>query len=370
MEPPRTNDLVVRLDQSSPWEASLLWTGAVCLAGGLLLGAGNTASYGAWAPPIGLGTLLLGVGLSMRMLSSSQARVEPTKITVFSTSADDPLLAHREIEKAEVAAIEVMRTTKDGWIAPRTVWEVTALLGSNRRQPLVSWTDAEQAIQAARSSSRVLDVEFRDADIEDAPAVAFPVAVQAPPAETFGIFARTVREALVDPRNPLFGIGFDASEDAVKLYLWKQQLKGFTALLGSVLFGGMGVLIMIYSFFTAYLRSLAEYRPVSGTVYLLGFAVAIMMLRHLRHLGQRNVLILRPGDIAVQSFTAKGTPVLRTLPIQDVEYILVPKSPSILVVGADREIVARGGVSRAAYLKLAELLRQAPGWPRRADLKV
>ncbi|MEK7866271.1 MAG: hypothetical protein AAB434_06270 [Planctomycetota bacterium] len=369
MEPPKQPDPVVRLDQSSPWESRLLWIGAFSLAGGLL-GLGHPSSYGAWAPPVGLGVLLLGLGLSMRMLSSSQARVEPTKIHIFSTAADDPLIAHREIEKAEVAAIEVMRTTRDGWISPRTVWEVSALLGSNRRQPLVSWTDAEQAIQAARSSARVLGVEFRDADIEEAPGVALPASVQTAPVETFGVFARTVREALIDPRNPLFGIGFDASEDSVKLYLWKTQLQGFTMLLGSGLFGGMGVLIMGYSFFTAWLESLAEYRPVSGTVYLLGLAVAVMMLRHLRHLGQRNVLILRPGDIAVQSFTAKGEPVLRAIPLQDVEYLLAPKSPSLLVVGADREVVARGGLPRSAYLKVAELIRQMPGWPRRAELKV
>lgn len=370
MEPPKQPDPVVRLDQSSPWEARLLWIGALCLVGGLL-GLGHPSSYGSWAPPAGLGVLLLGVGLSMRMLSSSQVRVEPTKIHIFSTAADDPLLAHRQIEKSEVAAIEVMRTTKDGWIAPRTVWEVSALLGSNRRQPLVSWTDPEQAIQAARSSSRVLGVDFRDADIEEAPGVALPAAVQGrPPVGTFGAFARTLREAIEDPRHPLFGIGYDVSEDVVKLYLWRQQLRGFTSLLGSGLFGGMGVLVMFYSFFTAYIDSLAEYRPVSGTVYLLGLAVAVMMLRHLRHLGQRNVLILRPGDVAVQSFTSKGTPVLRAIPIQDVEYLLVPKSPSILVVGADREVVARGGVSRGAYLKVADLLRQVPGWPRRADVKV
>ncbi len=61
---------------------------------------------------------------------------------------------------------------------------------------------------------------------------------------------------------------------------------------------------------------------------------------------------------------------MRTIPIQDVEYLLVPKSPSILVVGVDREIAARGGLPRSAYLKIAELLRQVPGWPRRAEMKV
>jgi len=367
MDAPKERELSVRLDQSSPWEARLFWLGLLSAAGGLLLGPGNLGEFAVWGPPTTVGVVLLGTALSIRMLSSSQARVEPTRVHIFSTSADDPTIAHREIDRSEVRMIEVMRVKRDGWLGTGAVWEVAALLGSNRRQPLVAWGDAEQAIQAARSSARVLDVEFRDADIEEKSPIGFPTAQQ--PAASFAAWAEGMRTALDTPGNLLHGIGFDASADAVKLYLWKQQLRGFMGILWAGCVALTGVLAMGLSCIIAHVPRYADLRVASGVVYVLGLVLAAMMFRHLRHLGQRNILIVRPGDVGVQGFTKKGEPVLRALPIAEAEYILVTQPPGLLVVGADREVCARGGISRREYMKIAELLREVPGWPRHAEVK-